>query len=182
MLRKFRGGSHSVIVTLFLAFCSICVLTFVSWGEGNKSAPSKKPRFEHAGMLIRDNRTGLFWPVNGSLTSETFSWTGAYDYIGVLNNERFAGKDDWRLPTKEELLTLVEFSRSRGYDGSGPERSVAAGLRATGFSHVRDAEYWSSTTSLYDAAEAWFVNLLNGTAGTGHKELYLSVWPVRSGR
>jgi hypothetical protein len=147
---------------------------------GGKDAP-RKPRFENAGPFVRDNRTGLIWPVNGALSDETFSWGAAIDYIGSLNKERFGGARDWRLPTKEEFRSLVDFSRSLGYDGSVPERSIAAGLRTAGFSHIRETDYWTATTSLYNAADAWFVSLAGGGEGTGDKDLYLAVWPVRSG-
>ena len=177
-----KNASYLAVSALAL-FCSIVFVPgSTAWGGGEQGAQPKKPRFELAGQLVKDNRMGLVWPVNGSLTKESFSWNGAFEYIGVLNRERFAGSNTWRLPTKEEFQSLVEYARSLGYDGGGPESAIAAGLRTAGFSNIREAEYWSSTTSLYNAADAWFVSMTSGSAGMGDKNLYLAVWPVRSGR
>ena len=173
--------SRSAVSALVLFCFAVFVPGSTAWGDGEKGPQPNKPRFELAGQVVKDNRMGLIWPVNGSMTKETFSWNGAFEYIGVLNKERFAGSSRWRLPTKEEFQSLIEYARSLGYDGSGPERTIAAGLRTVGFSHIGEAEYWSSTTSLYNAADAWFVSMTSGSSGTGDKDLYLAVWPVRSG-
>lgn len=173
--------SRIAVSALVLFFFTGYAPGSTAWGEGEPGLQPKKPRFELAGQFVKDNRMGLVWPVNGRLTKESFSWNDAFDYIDVLNKERFAGSSAWRLPTKEEFQSLIEYARSLGYDGRGPETTIAAGLRTAGFSHIREAEYWSSSTSLYNAADAWFVSMTNGSAGTGDKDLYLAVWPVRSG-
>ena len=177
----FVSRSRVIRVVTLLCCCSIWAAASIASDKDDATTKPKKPRFEQTGQLIKDNRTGLLWPANGNLSAESYSWNGAFEYISVLNKERFAGSGEWRLPTKEEFQGLIEYAKSMGYDGSGPDKSIAAGLRTSGFSNIRDAEYWSSTTNMYNAAEAWFISLVNGAAGTGSKDLYLPVWPVRSG-
>ena len=50
--------------------------------------------------------TGLVWQAAGS--DEFRSLERAHGYIEMLNRDRFAGYSDWRLPTVEELASLVQ--------------------------------------------------------------------------
>jgi|GEM_PF-1806516 len=57
---------------------------------------------------VTDRRTGLMWQRDGS--PGVVDWNEAGEYVEKLNQERFAGHDDWRLPTVEELASLMERS------------------------------------------------------------------------
>ncbi len=57
---------------------------------------------------VTDDRTRLMWQKGGS--PGVMEWTEAGAYVQKLNQERFAGYDDWRLPTVEELASLMERS------------------------------------------------------------------------
>ncbi len=69
-----------------------------------------KNRFElHSNTTITDHSTGLTWQQSGSMYPRT--WHQAHDYIGRLNTEQFGGHQRWRLPTTDELVTLLKPSR-----------------------------------------------------------------------
>jgi len=55
---------------------------------------------------VTDRVTGLMWQKEGT-TSEV-SFGGAQQYVQGLNTNRFRGFADWRLPTAEELCSLLE--------------------------------------------------------------------------
>ncbi len=62
------------------------------------------------GALIHDATTGLTWQQSGSDSALTYA--EAEKYIDRLNQERFGGFSDWRLPTLEEAMSLMEPRRS----------------------------------------------------------------------
>jgi hypothetical protein len=65
--------------------------------------------FEDQGEIVIDHATGLMWQKSGS--TESLAYTDAQKYVEKLNRQKFAGYNDWRLPTVEELLSLVELER-----------------------------------------------------------------------
>lgn len=62
---------------------------------------------------VEDRATGLTWQISGSQFPRT--WTDAHLYIHRLNEEAYGGMDNWRIPTIDELVTLLE-PRAQGSD------------------------------------------------------------------
>jgi serine/threonine-protein kinase len=64
-------------------------------------------RFRHQGPdTITDRLAGLTWQQSGSKYPQT--WHQAHHYIARLNAQRFGGCQNWRLPTMDELITLLK--------------------------------------------------------------------------
>jgi len=61
--------------------------------------------------IIMDISTGLLWQQSGS--SDYMTYENAQKYIDELNQNRFAGFDDWRLPTLEEAMSLMESKQNQ---------------------------------------------------------------------
>ena len=55
---------------------------------------------------ITDRATGLMWEQKGS--NKEKSYYSAKKHVKSLNKKKFAGYDDWRIPTIEELYSLLE--------------------------------------------------------------------------
>jgi len=55
--------------------------------------------------IVFDSATHLIWQRAGS--RYPYPWPQAHAYIQRLNDERFCGHDNWRLPTINELVTLL---------------------------------------------------------------------------
>ena len=57
-------------------------------------------------VVVLDSATGKTWQKAGAPGAMTQSETA--DYLKQLNTEQFAGFSDWRLPTLEEAISLME--------------------------------------------------------------------------
>ncbi|KJS30940.1 MAG: hypothetical protein VR64_13830 [Desulfatitalea sp. BRH_c12] len=56
--------------------------------------------------LIIDRCAGLIWQRGGS--RYPLSWTQAQAYVRQLNGQNYADRRNWRLPTVDELITLLQ--------------------------------------------------------------------------
>jgi hypothetical protein len=73
---------------------------------------SYEKRSVNGDSVVIDHATGLMWHQSGS--SDYMMWNNANNWIGSLNYRGYAGYKDWRLPTLEEAVSLLEFSRKNG--------------------------------------------------------------------
>ena len=63
---------------------------------------------------VTDRATGLVWQQSGS--EFPLTWSRAKGYIQALNSSQFSGSSTWRLPTIDELMTLLtELPRGEDY-------------------------------------------------------------------
>jgi len=91
---------------------------------------------------ISDLATGLHWQQSGS---GGITYQKAKKYVRKLNREKFAGFNDWRLPTIEELASLLE-SEKRTND-----------LYIDPIFHKSQRWCWSSDTVKGSSGLAWVV-------------------------
>ena len=112
-------------------------------------------KFDGQGEVVTDPVTSLTWQKSGSPNAMTYQ--DAQAYIAKLNQDRFAGYSDWRLPTVDELLSLLTqdkqahglyihpiFGATQTWCWSA-DKNVAESAWGVGFSSGR--LYWSL---LYD--------------------------------
>ncbi len=67
---------------------------------------------QNGGTVVYDHTSGLMWQRSGS--QDDMSYEKAKNYISKLNHDQFAGYNDWRLPTLEEALSLMESTKKNG--------------------------------------------------------------------
>ena len=80
----------------------------------NPSGPGISHEYEaqNGGTVVYDHATGLMWQQSGSRND--MNYERAKNYISELNHEQFAGYIDWRLPTLEEAMSLMEPTQKNG--------------------------------------------------------------------
>lgn len=103
---------------------------------------------EADGVVI-DKVTGLMW--KREVEEGSFPWDDAKTHC---NEMTYAGFTDWRLPTRIELVSLVDFSRA----APGPTIDTNAFPAALG------EVFWTSSVWLKDPAFAWFVSFISGNS------------------
>ena len=104
------------------------------------------------GLTLRDKRTGLMW--QSSYVSGK-KWHEALAYCQQQNSEAYAGYTDWRLPNKNELISLLNLDKA-----SSPYSYVSG---------TPSGWFWSSSTYISSPAYAWGVGFDNGYIGRGSK-------------
>ena len=80
--------------------------------DWNDSGDFKNDFIDNKDGTVSDRATGLMWQQSG--LDKYVSYKRVQTYINELNDNRFAGYSDWRLPTLEELMSLMEDEEVNG--------------------------------------------------------------------
>lgn len=146
-----------------------------------ESAGAKTPskRYKDLGQgVVKDTQTGLSWmrcPIGMSWANNAcknlanrVTWDSANTAIAELNSGAgFAGKKDWRLPTFDELKTLME------------KKCFEPAINSKIFPNTPYTGFWSSTEEPGYRHGAWLVYFRHGGEYMGNKE---QTWAVRAVR
>ena len=133
--------------------------------ENTKPTTAKSGRFiVYGNGTVTDTTTGLMWTRenvgNGEMKHD--------DAAQACKDCHLGGYADWRLPTRAELLTLVDDTR---YE---PAIDVSA------FPNCKSGWYWTSTVAAWNSACAWIVNFSNGYANYNYRNNKAFVRAVRA--
>lgn len=148
-----------------------CRGQFIDWVPASNSVSFVD---NHDGT-VTDSRSGLSWQqdinvsyaptctvryANASTAEDACTWEQALSFCASL---KLAG-GGWRLPTRAELETIVDFGRR------GP--SINIGF----FPDTLSQPFWSSSPTVSSTANAWFLDF---TSGSGNHKAKNSLMRVR---
>jgi len=102
--------------------------------------------------VVVDETTGLMWQ-RGYVSDKT--WVQALEYCKKLGEDKYAGFDDWRLPNKNELASLLNLDKNTAPYSAFPD--------------MPDKSFWSSSTFADNPDNAWFADFSLGLMGTNPK-------------
>lgn len=131
-----------------------------------------------AGGCVQDNVTGLMWEVKtnvGGLRDKDNLYTNLGDgaasdtsgYVTAVNGTDLCGFNDWRLPSADELHSIVDYG------------TFAPAIDATWFPNTVNSLYWSASSSLSNSGSAWNVSFQQGDIDTNSRTITLYVRLVR---
>ncbi|MBC8319072.1 MAG: DUF1566 domain-containing protein [Desulfobulbaceae bacterium] len=136
--------------------------------ENSIGAKWSSSRFEVQGDVVKDHLTNLTWSRNANPHEFPVTWQEALNQISLWNMEKFLGFDDWRLPNRKELRSLMSYQAKKP--------SLPANHPFTNFFLNW---YWTSTTAAINPAYAWYIHLEGARMFYGRKDQYYLFWPVR---
>ena len=127
---------------------------------------------------VTDIRTGLMWKqyLEGQSGADCegtvgqFNWDDAMKIPKTVNQRGFAGYHDWRIPSREELESLVM-----------PERANPA-ISTEVFPNTPASDVWSGSPGAYSAKDAWYVGFDSGYSDLESRRYGLGVRLVRGGQ
>lgn len=125
---------------------------------------------------VEDNVTGLLWQ-NHQSTPSTYYTNYGDNRAGdvskyATDNATLCGLSGWRLPTVDELETLVDASKPY----PGPTINTAW------FANTPGNLYWSSSPSVGNSYGAWSVGFSGGGVGNYYRNFDVHVRLVRAGQ
>jgi len=127
---------------------------------------------------VTDNNTGLIWQQeDDGLTYNWFEASGTYDTTynptsqDVCGSLTLGGHSDWRLPSKKELMSIVNYM----IPWPGPTIDSI-------FINTKSSDYWSSTTFAGYPNGAWGVNYGYGSFDDDPESNDFYVRCVRAGQ
>ena len=95
-----------------------------------------------------------------------------YSYVRAMNEQKLCGYSDWRLPTREEMETLVDYNTTK----------KDATINKTYFPEAVPSWYWTGTQNSQHENFAWYVLFRNGIALNDLKERPKHIRLVRGSR
>ena len=122
----------------------------------NSQGSFRNDLVDNGNGTITDKATSLMWEKSGYPKSR--SLRRAKVYVRKLNSSMFAGYSDWRLPTLDELASLLESHETNG-------------MYIDPLFDKRQKRCWSSDKGppfggwSSNPPQAWHVNFLEGTIG-----------------
>jgi len=167
-------------------------------GDLEKGVPWPNPRFTDNGDgIVTDNLTGLIWLKDANCMATQYpsfdndgvngdgkvTWLHAFGFVFEINAGIYsncgAGNTDWRLPNKNELMSLIH------HDYYSPAIPNTAGTGKWSeddpFHNVWSYGYWTSTTAPHSPYYPWAVDMYDGGVYPGYLDEFY-VWPVRGGQ
>jgi hypothetical protein len=138
----------------------VCVKTSPKGGEGGLEKFT-----DNGNGTTTDNATKLMWQKEDDNTQRELK--SAITYCEGLS---LGGYNDWRLPNKEELVSIIDKTRKN------------PAINTTYFPNTNSSDYWSSTTLEGITSSAWYVYFTNGYVNYGYKSRISYVRCVRGGQ
>ncbi|MBI3058716.1 MAG: DUF1566 domain-containing protein [Deltaproteobacteria bacterium] len=162
--------SSLIAMVAFVVFASMAAAAdgHPAWDKQINNPGRFKKLGQFGNAAVFDKETGLVW--EQSPDTNTRNWVSALTHC---YQRLVGGRKGWRLPTIEELASLVDPNNPGGDPDLPPGHP---------FANVQSSFYWSATTFAVSSSNAWGVYFVDGFVGDSGKGFDGFVWCVRGGQ
>jgi len=133
-----------------------------AWAVWNMVEPGARKFDTSVPEVVSDPGTGLMWQRKAA--PQQLAWADAEKYCACL---QLAGRDDWHLPTRMELLTIVDWRRQE------PSIDLAV------FPDTPNTWFWTSSLVAGEPQVAWYLSFMDGNTHEGDHDREYGVRCVR---
>jgi c(7)-type cytochrome triheme protein len=156
---------------IYILPLALLLVTTLAWASCNEhidpSTPNSQFTVNHDGTVV-DNSTGLMWMRcvlgqhwDGKTCLEPKPWFTHRSWAGAMKDagkSRYAGYDDWHLPSVDELMSIIE------------RRCEDPAVNSEIFPNVPAAPHWTRESYSTNHDYAWRINFKNGKDNADIKE------------
>jgi len=166
-----------IIALLTLTVNSVSGITYIpAIPDKNQTLPAhdgepdgcNSSRFKcvMGGEAVLDKQTGLTWARNADIAGKKMSWKDAKKFC---QNIEIGNRKGWRLPTKKQMITLLDTSQS------SPALPVGHPFKNVG---TIGCTYWTKTEQKDDNEIVWIVKMNLGIVMEYLKIFGCFTWPI----
>jgi hypothetical protein len=116
-----------------------------------KEKPAAPPLVDNGDGTVTDPNSGLMWKKSDAWLDmhRFYTWMDHREYVDKFNKEKFAGYDNWRIPSKSEAATIFDKTKEC-MDKNGTMYSVDPIFEAGGASNTWISECSDDNIIRYD--------------------------------
>jgi hypothetical protein len=155
------------------------VISCASTGQDGEYNINLMSYTDNGNGTVTDNNTGLMWQQqDDGIRYNWYQASGTYNAAynptaqDVCGSLTLGSHSDWRLPTKKELMSIVDY----GIHPPGPM------IKTTYFTNTKSAWYWSSTAAACNSELSLYVDFNDGDVAGYYKDYIDYVRCVRGGQ
>jgi len=155
------------------------VISCASTGQDGEYNINLMSYTDNGNGTVTDNNTGLMWQQqDDGIRYNWYQASGTYNAAynptaqDVCGSLTLGSHSDWRLPTKKELMSIVDY----GIHPPGPL------IMTTYFTNTKSAWYWSSTAAACNSDLSLYVDFNDGDVAGYYKDYIDYVRCVRGGQ
>lgn len=128
--------------------------------------------FVAAGGCVTDKVTGLTWQKSDNSIFLNKAYSDLTAYVSAVNADSLCGYSDWRVPSANELMNLMDISKVSGQTANA-DSNISGNMTGV---------FWSSEVTVPGTVDAWLVDASsNGVISYARKEDAKQVRLVRGG-
>ncbi len=138
---------------------------------GSDGCNSSRFKCVMGGEAVLDKQTELTWARNANIAKKALPWQEA---VKFCQNLVIGNRKGWRLPTKEEFITILDTGRSNPALPDGHPFENVGGI-------YKWKTVWTGTIYEGNSNSAYIISIYHGRVTDSLKIFDYYIWPVLGG-